>query len=255
MASVIETYLREAHGHIKALELLVSVLERGAEDETHERRVRPGTPALLHAFLMHAPRARGTAARWWSRVTLWYASRRTLPRITGSGARVRAHHTLQLCNDCVREGTDARRLLKLAKDETQALLDHAKQDQYDDVSETRAACLLQCWHALTVLAAARGQERKREKKRLRKAYRKFQELDRFASERQALVSADVIVRTCVVVWWWCGGATSCDTVVAWRRVRSRRQEEDVGQRGVSERSLGADGGHHQGTAEWFTHCE
>lgn len=55
MASVIETYLREAHGHIKALELLVSVLERGAEDETHERRVRPGTPALLHAFLMHAP--------------------------------------------------------------------------------------------------------------------------------------------------------------------------------------------------------
>ena len=39
----------------------------------------------------------------------------------------------QLCNDCVREGGDARRILKLAKDETQALLDHAQQDQYDDV--------------------------------------------------------------------------------------------------------------------------
>ena len=46
MASVIETFLREAHGHIKALELLVSVLERGAEDESHERRVR-WLPACL----------------------------------------------------------------------------------------------------------------------------------------------------------------------------------------------------------------
>ena len=64
---------------------------------------------------------------------------------------------------------------------------------------TRGSVSLPCVHCPRwCVFASRlrsSQERKREKKRLRKAYRKFQELDRFASERQALVSADVIVRT------------------------------------------------------------